>query len=188
MNITPINKNYTAPKNVQTLNFGSRVGVKKDEAKNIFCSEKIVKSTLKEFSNSRGQYLADIDLSDIYIPNSPRKANNNQNNFSCQKMIVPSTPIVFGSAVKYLADQPLADTFELQSKKKDKNLHLPFEGAYPQYLIDQDGVVEDYECTTNGIQDIANSAYCKSTHFSFKGKEENILQRICKTLKEYLPL
>lgn len=184
MNITPINRIYTAPQNVRTLNFGSKAGVQRDEAKNNFCSKTIVQNTLKEFSNSRGQYLADIDLSDIYIPNIPRKADKNQNSFSCAKTIVQSTPIVFGSAVKYLADQPLADTFELQNK----NLQLPFQGAYPQYLIDQDGVVEDYECTTNGIQDIANSSYCKSSHYSFKGKEENILQKICKTLKQYLPL
>ena len=105
-----------------------------------------------------------------------------------QKYIVKSPSIVFGSAVKCLADQPLADTFELSTKKQDKNLQIPFKGAYPQYLIDQDGVVEDYECTSNGIQDIAYSSYCKPASYSFKGKEENILQKICKTLKEYLPL
>ncbi len=185
MNITPINKIYTAPKNMRTLNFGSKVGAQNDEAKNNFCSKTIVKNTLKEFSNSRGQYLADIDLSDIYIPNSQGK---NKNLPSVSVTIVQPTPIVFGSAVKCLADQPLADTFELQSKKQDKNLQIPFGGAYPQYLIDQDGVVEDYECTTNGIQDIANSSYCRPASYSFKGKEENILQKICKTLKEYLPL
>ncbi len=177
MNITPINKNYTAPKSMQTLNFGSKVNAQVGEANKNFCTKTIVKNTLKEFSNSRGQYLADIDLSDIYIPNTPKA-----------KTVVQTPPIVFGSAVKCLADQPLADTFELKSKKQDKNLQIPFKGAYPQYLIDQDGVVEDYECTSNGIQDIAYSSYCRPASYSFKGKEENILQKICKTLKEYLPL
>ncbi len=185
MNITPINKIYTAPKDMRALNFGSKAGTLNSETKNSFCSKTIVKDTLKEFSNSRGQYLADIDLSDIYIPNTQKE--NKKDSF-LKVTIVQSTPIVFGSAVKCLADQPLADTFELQSKKQDKNLQVPFGGAYPQYLIDQDGVVEDYECTTNGIQDIANSSYCKPSYYSFKGKEENVLQKICKTLKEYLPL
>lgn len=177
MNITPINKNYTAPKSMRTLNFGSKVSAQVGEANKNFCSKTIVKNTLKEFSNSRGQYLADIDLSDIYIPNTPKA-----------KTVVQTPSIVFGSAVKCLADQPLADTFDLSTKKQDKNLQIPFKGAYPQYLIDQDGVVEDYECTSNGIQDIAYSSYCKPASYSFKGKEENILQKICKTLKEYLPL
>lgn len=187
MNITPINKIYTAPKNMHALNFGSKAGANVGQAENNFCQKTIVKNTLKEFSNSRGQYLADIDLSDIYIPNSSKK---NEKVFSDNKTIVQSTPIVFGRAVKCLADQPLADTFELQQpkKKQDKNLQIPFGGAYPQYLIDQDGVVEDYECTSNGIQDIAYSSYCKPASYSFKGKEKNILQKICKTLKEYLPL
>lgn len=179
MNITPINKIYTASKSMHTLNFGSKVGVQNGEASKNFCSKTIVKNTLKEFSNSRGQYLADIDLSDIYIPNTPKT-----------KTVLQTPPIVFGSAVKCLADQPLADTFELQvkNKKQDKILQIPFNGAYPQYLIDQDGVVEDYECTSSGIQDIAYSSYCSPSSYSFKGKEENVLQKICKTLKEYLPL
>ena len=56
MNITPINKNCTAPKSMRTLNFGSKVSAQVDEANKNFCSKTIVKNTLKEFSNSRGQY------------------------------------------------------------------------------------------------------------------------------------
>ena len=180
MNITPITKKYTNPYNACSISFGNKSNVLKESKNYFYCPQTSVKNTLNEFSNSRGNCLADIDLCDIYIPN--KKANQNviaqktDNNVQIKQD---------KRNIQFLADMDLADTFELSKKenKKNNNLQLPFNGAYPQYLIDQDAV-EQYESTSNGIDDIANSTYC-----SFHGlhlKQETLVEKLVKLVKSYL--
>ena len=156
MNITPITKKYTNPYDACSISFGDKSNVLKESKKSFYCPQLSVKNTLNEFSNSRGNCLADIDLCDIYI-------SNKKININSAKQIKPDN-----KNIQFLADMDLADTYELPKKSNKKNnLQIPFGGAYPQYLIDQDAV-EQYETTSNGIQDIANSTYCsfiRNIHF-----------------------
>lgn len=187
MKITPITKKYTNPCGAISVNFVNKSSVTQNSKENFYCKKTIVNDTLNEFSNSRGNCLADIDLADIYLSNNnikvTRKAENKNNN----ELDVNKTLIKNDSRnIQFLADMPLCDTYELaKNSKKNNNLQIPFNGAYPQYLIDQDAV-EQYEDTSNGIQDIANSTYC-----SFKGfqKTENtIMAKLVGFVKRYLPL
>lgn len=176
MNITPITKKYTTPGSTSFVSFGRNDGASKN-ANNIFsCTKTIVGNTPNEFSNSRGNYLADIDLTDIYISNPcVAKLQNKKSS-----MIKPDF-----KNIQFLADMPLCDAYELPKAKKENNnnLQLPFGGAYPQYLIDQDAV-EQYETTSYGIQDIAKSTYC-----SFSGaKEEKVVTKLLNFVKKVLPL
>jgi len=187
MNITPITKKYTNPYNTFSVSFGNKSGVSKNSENSFYCSKTIVKNTLNEFSNSRGNYLADIDLLDIYIPNktSITKKNEIKNK---KQTIVNNTPIKKDkSNIQFLADMELCDAYELPkaSNKKGNNLQIPFDGAYPQYLIDQDAV-EQYEATSNGIQDIANSTYCSFS--GFEKAEETVVNKLVNFVKRCLPL
>lgn len=183
MNITPITKEYTKPLNASAIAFGKTNGALKND-KNIFsCDKTIVRSTLNEFSNSRGNYLVDIDLTDIYISNAGL-ANAKRIQTSRNQTNVNNTLNKNVKNIQFLADTPLCDAYELpKSNKKDNNLQIPFEGAYPQYLIDQDAV-EQYEATSYGIQDIANSTYC-----SFSGSPEpKFVSKLVNFVKKVLPL
>ena len=179
MNITPVTKKYTNPYNACSISFAKKSNVSKDLKNPFYYPQTSVKNTLNEFSNSRGNCLADIELCDIYIPNKSHKnvaINGVDNNLKIKQD---------KRNIQFLADIDLADTFEISKKdKKDKNLQLPFNGAYPQFLIDQDAV-EQYETTSNGVQDIAQSSYC-----SFKGsqKEETIFDMFLGFVKSHLPL
>lgn len=168
MNITPVTKKYTNPYNTCSLSFGKKSGAS-ENAENInFCTKLSVKNTSNEFSNSRGNCLADIDLSDIYIPNAVKAPVKNYT-----ANIKPTKTNM--TNIQFLADMALCDAYEVPAKQPAKqavnnnNLELPFEGAYPQFLVDQDAA-EQYETTSEGINDIANSSYC-----SFGKKEETLL-------------
>lgn len=179
MNITPITKKYTNPNNVNFVSFGKQDNVVKNAKDTFSCDKIIVRNTLNEFSNSRGNCLADIDLTDIYIANSglanAKRIQNSRNKVRLQNQNMKN--------INFLADMPLCDCYELPKAKANKNLQVPFEGAYPQYLIDQDAV-EQYEATSYGIQDIANSTYC-----SFAGSSENkIVSKLVNFVKKVLPL
>lgn len=174
MNITPVTKKYTNLYNACSINFTNKSNVLKDSEKSFSCLKTSVKNTLNEFSNSRGNCLADIDLCDIYISNK-------------KDALVKSSAIKKENKnINFLADMDLADSYELPKKqfKMNKNLQIPFNGAYPQYLIDQDAV-EQYESTTNGIQDIAQSTYCS---FSGLRKEETLIDMFVGFVKRCLPL
>lgn len=174
MNITPVTKKYTNPYNACSINFTNKSNVLKDAEKSFSCSKTSVKNTLNEFSNSRGNCLADIDLCDIYISNKKAAAKSQ----AIKKD---------NKNINFLADMDLADAYELPKKqfKANKNLQIPFGGAYPQYLIDQDAV-EQYESTANGIQDIAQSTYCSFS--GFYKKEETLVDMFVGFVKRYLPL
>ncbi len=172
MNITPITKKYTTLMDASNLSFGKR-NEASNVAKNNFCCPKtIVKNTLNEFSNSRGNYLADIDLADIYI----RDYNNalaNQN-----RIIVKNTPINKDvKNIHFLADMDLADTFELPKK----STNVSFKSSYPEFLAD-DYVVESYSTTSEAIDDIAYSTYCS---FGAK-KEESFVTKFFNLLRKYI--
>ncbi len=157
MKITPVTKEYTNPLNVKAISFDNGTS-SADKNKNVFCCTKtIVKNTPIEFSNSRGNVLADIDLADCYIKNA-----------------VPAK-------VAFLADMDLCDAYE-KSNKNSK--YVSFKGAYPQYLIDQDAV-EQYETTSNGIQDIANSSYC--SFGSTQSTTDKVIDVVAKFLSKILP-
>ena len=179
MNITPITKKYTNLYNACSISFAKKSNVLKESKKSFYYPQTSVKNTLNEFSNSRGNCLADIDLSDIYIPNVT-KTNKSVKN----ETVVKNTPIIMDKKnIQFLADMDLTDAYELPKKSnKNTNLQLPFNGAYPQYLIDQDAV-EQYETTTKGIQDIAQSSYC-----SFKGthKEETLVDKFFNFVKNHI--
>lgn len=183
MNITPITKKYTTQYNTSLVSFGNKGGVNQN-GKNIFsCENTIVRNTLNEFSNSRGNYLVDIDLTDIYISGTKNKNDDNKNN-NQKTTSVKNTFKSDYSNIQFLADMPLCDAYELpKSKKQNNNLQIPFGGAYPQYLIDQDAV-EQYETTSYGIQDIAKSTYC-----SFGSAPENkMITKLVNFVKKVLPL
>ena len=181
MNITPITKKYTNPYNACSISFDSKSNVLKGSKKSFYCAKISVKNTLNEFSNSRGNCLADIDLSDIYISSALKSNKANE-----KETVVKNTPIQKDNRnIQFLADMDLTDAYELPKKtNKNTNLQLPFGGAYPQYLIDQDAV-EQYEATSNGINDIAQSSYC-----SFKGshKEETLVDKFVSFVKNHLSL
>lgn len=176
MNITPITKKYTNPYNTSYVSFGKNGSVAKNEKSVFSCDKMIVRNTLNEFSNSRGNCLADIDLTDIYIPTP----HMNLQKLGAGKKSKDSMTADLKN-INFLADMPLCDAYELP--KENKNLQMPFGGAYPQYLIDQDAV-EQYETTSYGIKDIAKSTYC-----SFGGApEEKVLSKVVKFVKRILPL
>ncbi len=183
MNITPITKEYTNPVNTSLIAFGKKDSVSKNGKNNFSCGETIVKNTPNEFSNSRGNYLVDIDLTDIYISNSGL-ANAKRIQSSRNQSSVKNTFNHDARNIQFLADTPLCDAYELpKSHKNENNLQIPFGGAYPQYLIDQDAV-EQYEATSYGIQDIANSTYC-----SFSGAPEHkLVSKLVNFVKRVLPL
>ncbi len=166
MKINNITSKYTTPSFTASV-AGNRKGGNSNVSKNIFSyPQTSVKNTLNEFSNSRGNVLADIDLSDIYIQNPKKHDIRN---------------------IQFLADKDLCDAYELPKKEIKHNLQLPFEGAYPQYLIDQDAV-EQYEATSNGIKDIANSTYCSFSGLEkLEQTEEKIIHKFAKVIKEILP-
>lgn len=173
MNITPITKEYTTLTNVANLSFGKARVASKVAENNLCCPKTIVKSTLNEFSNSRGNYLADIDLADIYI----RDYNNGLANQ--KRIIVKNTPINNNvKNVNFLADMDLADTFELPKKK---TTNVSFKSSYPAFLAD-DYVVEDYATTSEAIDDIAYSSYCS---FGAK-KEESFVTKFFNLLRKYI--
>ena len=163
MRVNNITSKYTTPVFTASLSNNSKGGKIQDFKNNFSCTKTSVKNTLNEFSNSRGNVLADIDLSDIYVKN-PKKYDVRN--------------------IQFLADKDLCDAYELPKKETKNNLNLPFEGAYPQYLVDQDAV-EQYEVTSKGINDIANSTYC-----SFSGleklelAEEKFINKVAKTIKK----
>lgn len=169
MKITPITKKYTAQ--LSPVSQENSLGTSKN--KNIFiCPKTIVKNTLNKFSNSRNEYLANIDLTDAYIPER-KKQNESQN----QKTIVKNT--INPYTAYFLADMDLADCYELPNKN---NSNISFKGIYPQFLIDQDAV-EQYETTSNGIKDIAFSSYC-----SKENEIDDSIKKVCNVIKQYLPL
>jgi len=164
MNITPITKEYTNPINVKAISFGNDKAVNKKQESVFSCPKTIVKNTLVEFSNSRGNCLADIDLTDCYIKNA-----------------VPAK-------IAFLADMELCDAYELpkDNKVKQSTKNISFTGPFPQYLIDQDAVAEEYATASDGIKDIANSSYC-----SFNGKHnfgDKVIDAISDFLSKVLPL
>lgn len=166
MKINGVTNKYTNPSFTALTNQNKKSG-NSEVSKNIFsCPKTSVKNTSNEFSNSRGNYLADIDLSDIYIKN-PKKIDIKN--------------------ISFLADKDLCDAYELPNNSTKNNLQLPFEGAYPQYLIDQDAA-EQYEVTTNGIKDIANSTYCSFSGLEKLEKaEEHLIHKMAKFIKRILP-
>ncbi len=171
MNITPITKKYTTLANTANLSFGSTKKALKTQ-ENLFCCPKtIVKDTLNEFSNSRGNYLADIDLADIYI----RDYNNALANQ--KRIIVKNTPNRDIKNIHFLADMDLADAFELPKKKAN----VSFKSSYPTFLAD-DYVVESYSTTSDAIEDIAQSTYCS---FGAK-KEESFVTKFFNLLRKYI--
>lgn len=166
MKINNLTNKYTTPSFTASAN-NSRVSGNSSNSKEIFYYPKIsVKNTLNEFSNSRGNYLVDIDLADVYVKNPKKHDVKN---------------------IQFLADKDLCDTYELPKKNTKNNLQLPFEGAYPQYLIDQDAV-EQYEATSKGISDIANSTYCSFNGLEkFEQIEEKFVHKLAKVIKNCLP-
>jgi len=150
MKVTPITKEYTNSNLSSLINVASKGGAKKAD-KNVFCSPKtIVQKTPNEFSNSRGTCLADIDLTDAFVPA--------KDDFKID--------IQFTGRNQFLADMALTDSFVKSDKKKS---NVSFDGIYPDFLVDQDAA-EQYETTSEGINDIYNSSYC-----NFAGAEHKPL-------------
>lgn len=171
MNITPITKKYVNSANTANLSFGSSKKVSKNQENIFSCPKTIVKNTLNEFSNSRGNYLADIDLADIYI-----KDYNNA--LANQKRIIVKNTLQNKDVknINFLADMDLADTYELPKKKAN----VSFKSSYPEFLAD-DYVAESYSTTSDAIEDIAKSTYCS---FCAK-KEESIVTKFFNMLRRY---
>lgn len=126
MNITPITKKYISPVSIRTINSDAYKNVKKSK-ENIFSLDKtIVKNTPKEFSNSRGSYLADIDLTDFFVKNA-----------------VPAK-------VSFLADMELSDAYEPPKRQVD---NIPFNGKGDKYLyIIQHSAIDLYKNTKRNFK------------------------------------
>lgn len=183
MKINPITKTFTTEYNACKQNQVNRNYQASNNQRVFSCDKTIVKNTLKEFSNSRGNYLADIDLTDAFI-----KEGNAKKIFSPKLNVKNTLNNNICNENKFLADMSLCDFYELpKHTAKSKTSNISFGGPFPQYLIDQDAVVESYEVASNAIQDIANSTYC-----SFSGKDEggneSIVNRLCAFIKKILPI
>ena len=121
MNITPITKLYVSPKNVRTVCSDTTKAVSPKQ-KEVFCYTKsIVKNTPNEFSNSRGNYLADIDLTDFYVKRAAV------------------------SKVSFLADMELTDAYD-PPEKRNSNIQFTGRGAKYLYIV-QHAAIDLYKNT-----------------------------------------
>lgn len=112
MNITPITKKYINPAYSDIKGTCSKNNVAGSLQNNFCCPKSIVKNTRIEFSNSRGNVLADIDLADCFVKN-PLPAK-----------------------VSFLADMELSDAYEAPVKKSNKSniSNISFDGKGDKYL------------------------------------------------------
>ena len=113
MNITPITKKYINPVSISNYVSSACKGNNLKKETDFSCPKTIVNYTRKEFSNSRGNCLADIDLSDCFV-----------SSFAHLKP----------AKVSFLADMELSDAYDLPVKRKKNSSEISFMGKGEKYL------------------------------------------------------
>lgn len=180
MKINPITKTYTTEYKQTYATYNN--GLAGDRKANFCCDKTIVENTLKNKGiDYRG--FGNTITSDVFV-----KSNENENIFSKNLIVKNTLKDNINAENRFLADMPLCDFYELPTHSAKNNVkNISFCGPFPQYLIDQDAVVEDYAVASNAINDIANSTYCSFVgNDQGENEDKNVLSKFCSFVKKIL--